>query len=355
MRPTSPCGAPCECARCVHRSTPARRLAHVALVLVVGCMQSTPLPRAVSHSVVTVPDTPRAVERDATHRTVDRPPWIEAVRVAERLRVLDALPHPDGSGRQFPDAATTPLSQLRAAMTDYLLAAMSVDRCGRPGAAPEAVRDCLDEGLRHAGIDLHDDAGPWGAPSPLRVEAVPGEPNLVVVTSALRLECSEDARVIVYALGEGPRFVERDAKITSSYDGRAYAVSQVLVPRVGPTRVVVIDQNDWCTSTWRTRRVRVFEASPDGADGRVVWAHEHEMFGLGDDSDEVPRPADRIAVDVDRSGVTLSWHSERLGRTARSGFDRVWLLTEWVWLRLAPAPGAMRVVSRRVRRRAAPW
>lgn len=355
MRPTSPCGVLCDGAHCVRRSTPTRRLAHVALALVVGCVQSTPLPRAVSHLALAMPDPPRAVERHAMHRNVERPPWIEAVRVAERLRVLDALPHPDGSGRQFPDAATTPLLQLRAAMTDYLLAAMSVDCCGPPGAAPEAVRDCLDEGLRHAGIDLHDDAGSWGAPSPLRVEAVPGETNLVVVTSGLRLECSEDARVIVYALGEGPRFVERDAKITSSYDGRAYAVSQVLVPRVGPTRVVVIDQNDWCTSTWRTRRIRVFEASPDGADGRVVWSHEHQMFGLGDDSDEVPRPADRIAVDVDPGGVTLSWRSERPGRTARSGSDRVWLLTEWARLRLAPAPGAMRVVSRRVRRRAVPW
>lgn len=269
-----------------------------------------PAPLIAEAPVAPTPEAP--VAAPPVEPPVEPNPLPEARSVAQAHAALRALPPPAPDCDVVPPAVVAAMRTMRVALNDYLVRALAADRCGAVGERVEAIAPCLVAGLRGAGVRMASEAGQdvrWGEVDTIRVEAVAGRPAWVIVTSSLTFDVSEDARVMLYQRGVGPRIVEAVATLTGLRDGHWHARAWAMVPAGGrgAPLLVVAHQDEWCMSRWRRRSLSVLAATRDPRRPRDAWSDVHGIdIGQVEDS-ENDTDTNPLSVTVGAGAVTLAW------------------------------------------------
>jgi len=318
-------------------AAPARRVARASLVwacaLASAACATSPLPAARAPAPLAAPSVVQVPEAPAPATQVTAPPATEpplpasadslpeAIAVVQARSVLRAFPAPGGDCPEVPVAVVRAMRRMRTALNDYLARALATDVCGS-AAAPASIAACLEARLRDAGVVRDDGTGDddrWGDLGPITVDPVPERPTWLVVTTSLAFDVSEDARVMLYQRGVGPRIVEPVEDLQGVRAGHVNTHAWAWIDDEGAPLLLVASQDEWCMSRWRLRRLTLLQARRDPRRPREVWARSYGIDIESSDGLDGRPPPDGLTVAVDDGGISLEWHARWARLVERNG------------------------------------
>lgn len=216
-----------------------------------------------------------------------------------RLRVIE-IPEKDFSPTEVVPSARPLLKTLKHQLRDFILEVLTSSE-DRP-IDSDAVRDSLAKALEAEGITLDADYSTYGSLADIRIEKPFPQRDLLVATVTLTLPCGLDTSLYVFERGitgwslklthESNDYEE----VNGGQEGLVWAMAST--GDADKYVLALAHHSPWCSSTWRSFRIRIFQLDLVRNISNLVWSKNTSVW-LDDD------PA--YSISSEGNGITLRY------------------------------------------------